>query len=70
VASVEAVPQYYVTAVHPLLAKDFGQTEDYKRKIKRMSDGPPKFYTGFVFDLEQDLLTLQQRNKINERQHK
>lgn len=50
--TVEAVPQYYVTATHPLLAKDFGQTEDYKRKIKRMLEGPAKFYTGFVFDLE------------------
>eukprot|EP00347_Sterkiella_histriomuscorum_P016786 403351858 len=61
--SVEAVPQYYVTATHPLIAKDFGQTEDYKRKIKRMCEGPAKFYTGFVFDLEQDLLTLEARQK-------
>ena len=47
-----------MTTTHPLLAKDVGYTEDYKRKIKRMIEGPPKFYTGFVFDLEQDLLSL------------
>ena len=52
VITIDALPSYYVTTSHPLIAKDSAYTEDYKRKLKRMTEGPPKFYTGFVFDLE------------------
>jgi hypothetical protein len=37
--------------------------EDYEKRVKKILEGPPKHYTGFVSDLDVGLKKLQEKLK-------